>query len=106
MEGRQVRFSMLKISSSKQSDGDYQFESMIMEKGASAPWKNTFESEFEMVSIMTDILARQKRDRDTRHVLNRIHGGEHYFFDLDLTEEQAETLGWQPAGDVDMVGAV
>lgn len=101
-----MRFSMLKISSSKQSDGDYQFESMIMEKGASAPWKNTFESEFEMVSIMTDILARQKRDRDSRHVLYRIHGGEHYFFDLDLTEEQAETLGWQPAGDVDMVGAV
>ncbi len=79
---------------------------MIMKRGASTPWKNTFESEFEMVSIMTEILTRQKRDRDTRHVLSRIRGGEHYFFDLDLTAEQAETLGWQPAGDVDLVGAV
>lgn len=100
-----MRFSMIKISGLKQSDGDYLYESMIMKMGASTPWKNTFESEFEMISIMTDILARQKRDRDTRHVLSMIHGGEHYFFDFDLTEEQAETLGWQPAEDVDLVEA-
>jgi hypothetical protein len=100
-----MKFSMIKISGSKQRDGDYLYESMIMEMGASTPWRNTFESEFEMVSIMNDILARQKRDRDIRHVLSMVHGGEHYFFDLDLTEKQAEALGWQPALELDLVAA-
>ena len=54
---------------------------------------------------MNDILGRQKRDREIRHVLSRIQGGEHYFFDLDLTEEQAEALGWQSAEDLDLVAA-
>src|SRR3974377_2430521 len=100
-----MKFSMIKIRASKQTDGDYLYESMIMEMGASTPWRNTFESEFEIVSIMNDILARQKRDRDIRHVLGRVLEGEHYFFDLDLTEVQAETLGWQPAVELDLVAA-
>lgn len=100
-----MRFSMLKISGSKQNDGNYVYESMIMEKGASTPWRTTFETEFEMVSLMTNILARQRRDRDARHVLSSVHAGEHYFFDLDLTEKQAEALGWQAAEVAELVGA-
>ena len=30
------------------------------------------------VSIMNDILARQKKGRGIRHVMSRIHDGEHY----------------------------
>lgn len=90
-----MNFSMIKICGSRQSDGDSRFESMIMEKGASTPWSNTFESQYELVSIMNDILSRQKRSKDARHVLGTIQGGPHYFFDLDLTEEQAQSLGWR-----------
>ena len=102
-----MKFSMVKISCSKQMDGDYIYESMIMEKGASTPWKTTFASEFEMISTITDILARQKRDRDMRQVLSRIHGGgECYFFDLDLAEGQAKALGWQPAREAELTAVI
>lgn len=70
-----------------------------MEKGASTPWKSFFDSEYEMLSIMNDVLARQKGDKDIRHVLTAIRGGEHYFFDVDLTFEQAESLGFRKTDD-------
>jgi hypothetical protein len=48
-----------------------------------------------MLSLMHDIVARQKRDRDLRLILGKIHEGEQYFFDVELTQEQAESLGWR-----------
>ena len=38
-----MKFSMFKISGLEQGDEGYAYESMIMEKGASTPWKNTIE---------------------------------------------------------------
>ena len=101
-----MKFSLVKISALKESDGDYRYQSMIMEKGASTPWTNVFESEYEMVSTMNAILARQKRDRETRYSISTNPTGEHYFFDIELTEEQAKFLGWQQNYEVEtLVGA-
>ncbi|HUO15508.1 MAG TPA: hypothetical protein VMX38_11025 [Verrucomicrobiae bacterium] len=97
-----MRFSMIKITRSGWENGTYTYESMIMERGASQPWKNTFDSEYELVAILNDILARQKRCKEVGRVLDLLRRGEHYFFDLDLTREQAESLGWndvQPVFD-------
>jgi hypothetical protein len=91
---------MIKISSLKEPDGSYKYESMIMEQGASAPCKQPFESEYHMVSTMNDILARQRRAVDVRHLLSNIQQGEHYFFDVDLTERQADLLGWKNSAEV------
>jgi hypothetical protein len=44
-----MKFSMIKISRLKASDVGYRYESMVMEKGASTPWRNTFESEYDAV---------------------------------------------------------
>ena len=101
-----MKFSLVKIRGLKESDGDYKYHSMIMEKGASTPWTNVFESEYEMVSTMNKILARRKRDRDIRHLISTNPTGEHYFFDVELTDEQAEFLGWRQTGEIDgLVGA-
>lgn len=56
-----------------------------------------------MVSIMNAILATQKRERDVRHVMSRIHDGGHYFFDVDMTEEQARSLGWHRKHEIGSV---
>lgn len=90
-----MNFSMVKICGSRHSNGDIRYESMIMEKGASERWKNTFESQYELVSIVNNILARQKKRRENGRFLTTIQDETHYFFDLDLTEEQAESLGWR-----------
>ena len=66
-----------------------------METGASAKWTNTFESEGEMIAIVNGVLARQKRQSDVRSVLDKIRDCGFYFFDLDLTTEEAESLGWK-----------
>jgi hypothetical protein len=110
MRGERMNFSMVKICGTKQSNGEIRYESTIMEKGASTPWKNSFESQYELVSIMNHILARQKKARDVRHVLSAMDDGTHYFFDLDLTGKQAESLGWRrtpedvQAEDLELVG--
>ncbi len=101
-----MKFPLVKVSGLKESDGDYRYQSMIMEKGASTPWTTVFESEYEMVSTMNAILARQKRDRDIRHLISTNPTGKHYFFDVELPEEQAEFLGWRQTDEIDaLVGA-
>jgi hypothetical protein len=47
-----------------------------------------------MVSIVNVILATQRRERDIRRVMSKVHDRGHYFFDIDMTEEQARSLGW------------
>lgn len=59
------------------------------------PLKNIFENQYEMVSILNVILATQRRERDVRRVMSRIQDGGHYFFDVDIAEEQARSLGWR-----------
>ena len=89
-----MKFCMLKISGSKTHDGQRMYESMIMEKGATTPWKRSFESQYQMMAVVNDILAHQKQDLDVRRFLSRIYEGEQYFFDVDPTERQARALGW------------
>jgi hypothetical protein len=48
-----------------------------------------------MITVINGILARQKRGGDARQWLNEIRDGYHYFFDLDLTPEEAKALGWK-----------
>lgn len=74
-----------------------------MEQGASTRWNNLFESEHELVSIMRSILARQKRERDVGHLLRGIHEGEYYLFDVDLSKEQAELLGWKRTEEIELL---
>ena len=90
-------FALLKISGSRTGDHSYVYSSTIMEMGASAKWTKTFESESVMIATLNDILAKQKRRGhcDIRYALNKIRDGEVYFFDLDLTREEAESLGWK-----------
>ena len=52
-----MRFSMMKVIESRMENGLYEYESTIMEIGGSTPWKNIFESQYEMVSILNVILA-------------------------------------------------
>ena len=90
-----MRFSMVKVVGFRRGKGSYEYESTIMETGGSTPWKNSFENQYEMVSVINAILAKQKRERDVRSVMSTIHDGGHYFFDVDMTEEQARSLGWR-----------
>ena len=88
-------FALVKIGCTRDCNHKYAYYSVIMETAASAKWTNPFESEDEMIAVMNDILARQKKSGDVRRLLNEIRDGSHYFFDLDLTSEEAETLGWK-----------
>lgn len=80
---------MMKVVGSRRGTGQYEYESTIMETGGSTPWKNSFESQYETVSFMNVILSTQKHERDIRRVMSKIHDGGHYFFDVNMTEEQA-----------------
>jgi hypothetical protein len=88
-------FALIKIGGTRHGNHSYAYYSVIMEMGASTKWSNIFESEDEMITVMNGILARQKRGGDARQWLNEIRDGYHYFFDLDLTLEEAEALGWK-----------
>ena len=87
-------FALLKISGSRTGSHSYTYSSTLMEMGASDKWNKAFESESSMIASINAILARQKRRLDVRYALNKIRDGEFYFFDLDLTPEEAESLGW------------
>lgn len=100
-----MRFSMMKVIGSRRGKGLYKYESTIMETGGSKPWKNSFESQYELTSIMNAILATQKHERDIRRVMSKIQDGGHYFFDVDVTEEQARSLGWRKEHEIGFVVA-
>lgn len=93
-----MTFALLKISGSRTDNHSYVYSSTIMEMGASARWRKTFESESAMIATVNCILSRQKKLTDVgdvRHALSKIRDGEFYYFDLDLTTEEAKSLGWK-----------
>lgn len=90
-----MRFALVKISGSRLGDQIYTYRSTVMEMGGSDKCTNTFEGEREMIETMNGILAKRKRLGDVRRVLDQIKEGGFYFFDLDLTREEAESLGWK-----------
>jgi hypothetical protein len=55
---------------------------------------------------MNGILARQKRAGDIGRFLSDIQRGEHYFFDIDLSEKQAELFGWNKSTEVGLLVTV
>jgi hypothetical protein len=71
--------------------------STMMEIGASTKCTIPFESEGDMIAIMNGILAKRKVRYDVTRVLDKVRHGGYYFFDLDLTREEAESLGWNSA---------
>ena len=91
-----MTFASVKISSSQPRNRGYTYSSTLMEVGASAEYFNSFQSEIEMIATVYDILTKQKRQDDLSRVLGQIRDGGYYFFDLDLTEEEAESLGYNP----------
>lgn len=98
-----MRFSMIKIVGAGQANGMYEYEATSMEMAGSTPWKKTFDSRHELVSVMNGIFATQKRQQDVRRVMSKILQGGQYFFDVELTDKQAESLGWQRSPEMNSV---
>jgi hypothetical protein len=91
-----MMFALVKISCFKTPNQNYAYRTVIMEKGASAKWSNKFETEDELTAVVNPILAGQRIRGDVRLLLGQIrHGDDCYFFDLDLSAQEAESLGWQ-----------
>jgi hypothetical protein len=89
-----MKFAMVKISRLRRNPSRL-YESMIMEMGASRRWTGNFDNENEMIAVVFRLLAKQEPPPDLRRVLNQItNGSGYYFFDLDLTSEEAESLGY------------
>jgi hypothetical protein len=89
-----MKFAVVKVSCLK-THGHTAYESTIMETGGSVKWTNTFATEIEMVAKINSILARQNKHCDMRFLLGQLRDG-HYFYDLDLTLQEALSLGWKP----------
>jgi hypothetical protein len=57
-----------------------------------------FENEDDMITIMNDILSTQKKEwAKVNSILDKIKPGKHSFSGLELTDKQAESLGWNLA---------
>ena len=91
-----MKFAMVKISRARRNPSRlFPYESMIMAMGASPRWTGHFDSENEMIAVVFRLLAKQEPPPDLRRVLDQITNGTgYYFFDLDLTSEEAESLGY------------
>ena len=95
-----MKFAMVKFKASKNRDRLCAYESMLMEVGASPKWTRSFESEDNMTEFVVRLLARQGRNDDLRPVLDQIRNGGYYFFDLHLTPQEAESLGYLPDASI------
>src|SRR6516225_580357 len=84
---------MVKFTRSRNPSRLCAYESMNVEVGASPKWTHSFDKD-DMIDVVVRLLASQKRPDDLRHVLDRVRNGSYYFFDLDLTAEEAESLGF------------
>lgn len=93
--GAEMTFALVKINGSQPRSRGYTYSSTMMEIGASAECTNSFQSEIEMVTTVYGILAKQKRQDDLSSVLGKVRDGGYCFYDLDLTREEAESLGWE-----------
>jgi hypothetical protein len=91
-----MKFAVVKVSCSKTHGHTYAYHSTIMETGGSPKWTNTFATEIEMVTKINSILARQHMHCDVRFLLGQLREDGHYFYDLDLTLQEASSLGWRP----------
>ena len=88
-------FALVKISGVRIRNHEYAYRSTVMQRGASAKSTKVFANEDDMIAVVNPILAKQKRRDDVRQVLDQIRHGDYYFFDLDLTNQEAESLGWK-----------
>src|SRR5215469_14738765 len=90
-----MRFSLVKLSAFKQQNGDYRYFSKVMELGGSPVHSNTFKSANEMIKVMNEILAMQRKSYiHVGSMVERIRDQGVYFFDLEMTKRQAGLLGW------------
>jgi hypothetical protein len=91
-----MKFALIKINGSKSQNQNYVYSSTIMEMGASPKWTKSFKSENEIIDILSCLLSKQDRPDNVGQVLSKLRkNGEYYFFDLNLTHEEAGWLGWK-----------
>jgi hypothetical protein len=76
------------------NDGDlYSYECQSHRTGFSLVVNKTFESEAEMIEIINGILSTSSRG-DVRNVLAEIRADWKVYRELELTDRQAESIGW------------
>ena len=90
-----MKYALVKICGMKSRNHSYDYQSTIMEMGGSAKWTSSFKSEDEMIKVVNGILAKQRKHGDVRRVLDQIRDGGYNFFDLELSNQEAESLGWK-----------
>jgi hypothetical protein len=99
-----MKFALVRLVCNKESKGDSKYHSYIQlrETMSALAEHKKFANRQEMAAIMTDILASQSIKKTFDKVSERIDS--HGAFDftgensLDLTDEQAESLGWPKVG--------
>ena len=89
-----MKFAIVKFSGLRGRNHLCAYESMLMEMGASSRWTHSFDREDDMIEVVVRLLARQGRHDDLPYVLDQIRNGGYYFFDLLLTPQEAESLGY------------
>src|SRR5580692_6365539 len=100
-----MKFHLVRLICNKGSTGDFTYHSYIeqWETMHSAPaGHKKFANQQEMTTVMIGILATQRRKASFVEMLKRIETKGSLDFvgedSLDLTDEQAESLGWPRIG--------
>jgi hypothetical protein len=73
----------------------FQYEAMIQPKRGPRGQIKTFENERELIAVLNGLFERQKMRRNIKEVIPLIQAGRFQSFDLDLSDDQAEALGWK-----------
>jgi hypothetical protein len=91
-------FAFVQLTRSKQ-DKDYSYKSMIQQSdfAGSLAGHKTLGSEEDMAAIMNPILIKNRKDPDAgvMHSFKESKTDIVQYSGLDLTEEEAESLGWK-----------
>ena len=87
-------FDLVLLRGTKQADGSYRYMSHIQRSRLET---RVFNSEEEMLAVVNSVLATQKNNPSVNDdVLHLIQSPDGYQWTaLDLTEEQAASLGWK-----------
>jgi hypothetical protein len=80
--GKSVKY-FLQLTGVKRDDGSYQYRSLIHRLGGALALHKVFENEADM--LITE---------NIRNVLGLIRDGSYQWPSLELSDEQAEILGW------------
>ncbi len=87
---------MLKVSLLRRDAVAYAIETALFEMGGSIPTKMEWSNGTRLLELLSSILRRQRKGAPSiRAVQNLIEkGNAYYLFDVVLTPNQSERLGW------------